>query len=50
MFHDPAECANYGRKNEGLDRAKIFEISDLISMFQASRQNSTGPIMQRTST
>ena len=43
MFHDPAECANYGRKNEGLDRAKIFEISDLISMFQASRQNSTGP-------
>ena len=46
MFHDPAECANYGRKNEGLDRAKIFEISDLISMFQASRQNSTGPIIR----
>ena len=32
MFHDPAECAKYGRKSGGPDRAKIFEISDLIAM------------------
>ena len=36
MFHDPAERAKYGRKGGGPDRAKIFEISDLIAMFQAS--------------
>jgi hypothetical protein len=46
MFHDPAECAKYGRRSEGPDRAKIFEISDLIAMFQASRQNSNGPIIR----
>ena len=46
MFHDPAECAKYGRKSEGPDRAKIFEISDLIAMFQASRQNSSGSMIR----
>ena len=46
MFHDPAECAKYGRKREGPDRAKIFEISDLIAMFHATRQYSSGPVIR----
>ena len=46
MFHDPAECTKYGRKREGPDRAKIFQISDLIAMWQASRQYSTGPLIR----
>ena len=32
MFHNPAEYAKYGRKSEGPDQAKIFEISDLNAL------------------
>lgn len=44
MFHSPQECQKYGRKVEGPERAKIFEISDLLAMHRASRSFSTGPI------
>ena len=46
MFHDPAKCAKYGQRSKGPDQAKIFEISDLIAMFQASRQNSSGSMIR----
>lgn len=36
MFRDPTVCAKYGRKVEGPDRAQIFQISDLIAMWQAT--------------
>ena len=46
MFRDPTECSKYGRKVEGPDRARIFQISDLIAMWQATRQYSTGPLIR----
>ena len=33
-------------ESEGPNRAKIFEITDLIAMFQASRQNSSGSMIK----
>lgn len=45
MFHSPHECQKYGRM-EGPERAKIFEISDLLSMQQATRNYSTGPLIR----
>ena len=47
MFHSRSDCAKYGRTLEGPDRAKIFQISDLLSMWRASREGSvSGPVIR----
>ena len=46
MFHSPTDCAKYGRTSDGPERAKIFQISDLLSMRRATRQNATGPMVR----
>lgn len=46
MFHIPSECAKYGRTFVGPERAKTFQISDLLSMWEAARQNATGPLIR----
>lgn len=46
MFHSPTDCAKYGRTSDGPERAKIFQISDLLSMREATRQNATGPMVR----
>lgn len=46
MFHSPTDCTKYGRTLEGPDRAKIFQISHLLSMWRASRDNPSGPTVR----
>lgn len=43
MFKDPSDCAKYGRVVQGPDRAKIFQISDLLALRKVSWVNATGP-------
>lgn len=43
MFKDPTDCAEYGRSIQGPDRARVFQISDLLAVREVSRVNSTGP-------
>ena len=46
MFHSPTDCAKYGWTSDGPERAKIFQISDLLNMRRATRQNATGPMVR----
>lgn len=47
MYQDPEDCEKYGRSSSrGPDRAKIFEISTLMDMWTASRQNRDGPTLR----
>lgn len=45
MFHSPTDCQKYGRTIEGPDRARIFQISDLLNMWKASREGGNGPLV-----
>ena len=42
MYRDEKDCASYGRKVEGPDRARIFQISDLLALQAVSRRKMCG--------
>ena len=46
MFHNPEDCAEYGRHIEGPARARVFEISELLSLQRASREHCDGPTIR----
>lgn len=46
MFRDPVDCEEYGRLVEGPDRARVFEISELLDMQRASREHCDGPTLR----
>lgn len=46
MFKDPSDCKKYGRSCKGPSRAKVFDISHLLKMWQASRENPRGPTLR----
>ena len=46
MYHDEGDCQNYGRKVEGPDRARVFKISELLALREASRQKMTGTMIR----
>ena len=43
IFHSPTDYQKYRRTIEGRDRARIFQISDLLNMWKASREGGNGP-------
>lgn len=46
MFHNPEDCAEYGRHIEGPARARVFEISELLTFQRASREHCDGPTIR----
>ena len=42
MFHDPIECARYGRQLEAPIRAWIFKVSDFLAIQQTTRKQPSG--------
>ena len=42
----PVDCGKSGRNLEGPDRAKVFEISQLLEMYKATRMYPTGPMLR----
>lgn len=46
MMNNPVDCEKIGRKVQGTERAKVFEISQLLDMYRATRQYPTGPILR----
>lgn len=47
MFKDSNDCKKYGRcTSKGPDRAKVFNIAHLLTMWHASRRNPDGPTVR----
>lgn len=46
MMKNPEDCKKVDRSVDGPVRARIFEISQLLEMYKASRQYSTGPMLR----
>lgn len=46
MMKNPTDSKESGRSVTGPDRAKVFQISQLLGMYTATRLHPTGPMMR----